>query len=417
MYVVSGDRACFVNAAERIGRRLCRDAIWHEGRCGWLGWSMEPHAGQWASVYRAVVGDLYGGTSGIGLFLAKLYHVTEDRIVRRTAEAAFAQALTTVDRLAASGEYGFYSGLSGIAWACREAGMLLDNDFLTAQGDAALLAAANIAPNRLRVDVINGSAGLILALIAVGRSRDELLAAAVRHGEHLVDLAVRAEHGWSWDTLGMPNERHLLGFAHGASGIACALAALAKTVGPERFLAAARGGLRYERNYFRPAEGNWPDLRSFVQPVAGNAAPCMLAWCHGAPGIGFARLQIGQLMPDETGVFGEAETAIATTLRALSNAGIGNLSLCHGDGGNADMLLLAADLFNRQELRDQVEAVGLRAMDRFEAPDLPWPCGVPNAGETPSLMLGLAGIGYFFLRLYDSKTNASVMLPGGCFKV
>jgi len=38
------------------------------------------------------------------------------------------------------------------------------------------------------------------------------------------------------------------------------------------------------------------------------------------------------------------------------------------------------------------------------------PCGVVSGGETPNLMLGTAGIGYFYLRLYDSSAVPSVLL-------
>jgi type 2 lantibiotic biosynthesis protein LanM len=411
---VNADRSRFLDAAERIGRRLCRDALWSDGRCTWLGWAMESRSGQWVTAFRAMATNLYDGTSGIGLFLTRLAQLTGDPIIRATAEAALGQALTAVDPLLAAGEYGFYSGLSGIAWACREAGRLLDHEALAGRGEAALQLAGSIAPNQQRLDVINGSAGFIPFLLdaAAGGECDELLAAAVKHGEHLLNFAERTEQGWSWDTLGMPNERHLLGFAHGASGVACALAELARITGRPEFLGAAREALHYERSHFRPAEGNWPDLRSFVQPLPGGEQPCMLAWCHGAPGIGFARLRIRQLLPDEESILAEAETAVATTARALTGTGLGNFSLCHGDGGNADMLLAAADLLDRPELRQQVEAAALSALDRFEVHGLPWPCGVPNAGETPNLLLGLAGIGYFFLRLYDSKTIPTVLLPG-----
>ena len=40
----------------------------------------------------------------------------------------------------------------------------------------------------------------------------------------------------------------------------------------------------------------------------------------------------------------------------------------------------------------------------------PWPCGVMSGGETPNLMLGTAGIGYFYLRLYDAAAVPSVLL-------
>jgi len=412
---VSKDRTCFLDAAERIGRRLCRDAVWADERCNWLGWAMEARAGQWVTAYRAMGSLVYDGTSGIGLFLARLAHLTGDPIIRTTAMAALAQALTAVDPLRAN-EYGFYSGLSGIAWCCIESGMLLGHDELVARGRMAMLHAARITPHPQRLDVINGSAGLIPALLRAAEhgQREELLESAVRHGEHLVHMKARTEQGWSWDTLGMPNERHLLGFAHGASGIAYALAMLAAASGRQSFFDAAREALRYERAHFRPAEGNWPDLRSFVQPGPTGEPPCMLAWCHGAPGIGFARLLLHRLLPDEPAVPKEAEIAIRTTAATLGEAapGIGNFSLCHGDGGNADLLVLAAGLLDRPELRQIAEAAGNRALDRFEEAGMPWPCGIPNAGETPNLLLGLAGIGYFFLRLYDSRQTPTVLLPG-----
>ena len=211
----------------------------------------------------------------------------------------------------------------------------------------------------------------------------------------------------------MPNERHLLGFAHGASGIACALAALGRAAGRADFVAGAREAVRYERSHFRPAEGNWPDLRSFARPPQGAEPPCMVAWCHGAPGIGMARLRLHDLLPEEPALLEEALIAVRTTTAALTAAphGIGNFSLCHGDSGNADLLITAAGLLGGPELRGEAESVAIRAIGQFEEQGLPWPCGVPGAGETPNLFLGLAGIGYFLLRLYDSEANPTVLLP------
>ena len=92
-----------------------------------------------------------------------------------------------------------------------------------------------------------------------------------------------------------------------------------------------------------------------------------------------------------------------TTAAVLGQAspGAGNFSLCHGDGGNADLLILASDVLSRPALRREAENAVARALDRFEAMRSPWPCGVPGAGESPNLLLGVAGIGYFLLRLYD----------------
>jgi hypothetical protein len=62
-------------------------------------------------------------------------------------------------------------------------------------------------------------------------------------------------------------------------------------------------------------------------------------------------------------------------------------------------------------LRTEAEFAAVRALDRFEDAHAPLPCGVPNAGESPNLLLGLAGIGYLFLRLYDSSVVPTILLP------
>ncbi len=405
----------FLGAAAAIGRRLCRDAIWWEGRCSWLGWAMEPHGGQWVSAHRAMGATVYDGTAGIGLFLARLARLTNDPIIATTAEGALAQAISAVPDLKKAGEFGFYAGLAGVAHSCVASGHALEREDIVARGKAAMAACARLEPNPQRLDIINGSAGAIPAFLDAAEcfGREEFLEAAVRHGDHLVKVAARREKGWSWDTLGMGNQPHLLGFAHGASGIAYALARVGAAAGRRDFLDAAREGLRYERAYYREAEGNWPDLRSFVQAGPSGEPPCMIAWCHGAPGVGFARLALLRLLRDEATVQQEAEIAVRTTAATLGQAspGTGNFSLCHGDGGNADLLVFAAEVLGRPQLRKEAETTALRALDRFEDARAPWPCGVPSAGESPNLMLGLAGIGYFFLRLYDSSTAPTVLLP------
>jgi lantibiotic modifying enzyme len=48
-------------------------------------------------------------------------------------------------------------------------------------------------------------------------------------------------------------------------------------------------------------------------------------------------------------------------------------------------------------------------MERYARTGVSWPCGT-HSGETPNLMLGLAGIGYFYLRLAVPQVP-SVLLP------
>jgi len=49
-------------------------------------------------------------------------------------------------------------------------------------------------------------------------------------------------------------------------------------------------------------------------------------------------------------------------------------------------------------------------MERYEKESVPWPCGNHHDDGTPDLMLGLAGIAHFYLRLYDARKAPSVLM-------
>src|SRR6202140_1970224 len=64
----------------------------------------------------------------------------------------------------------------------------------------------------------------------------------------------------------------------------------------------------------------------------------MVAWCHGAPGIGLARIDSLKYMDDRE-TREEIQIALSKTLKSSSGM---NHCLCHGDLGNLDILLHAA---------------------------------------------------------------------------
>jgi lantibiotic modifying enzyme len=84
----------------------------------------------------------------------------------------------------------------------------------------------------------------------------------------------------------------LTGFSHGAAGVAYALLKLFAVTQQEEFLGAACEGIGYERSVFIPDVRNWPDLRKLVQVQEGIPISYVSGWCHGATGIGLARLGI-----------------------------------------------------------------------------------------------------------------------------
>jgi lantibiotic modifying enzyme len=181
--------------------------------------------------------------------------------------------------------------------------------------------------------------------------------------------------GCGWPTVG---GTPLAGYAHGAAGIAHALLALAAATGDDRFAVAARAGLAYERSLFDERAGNWPDLRLGPDSF-------MVAWCHGAAGIGLGRLASVPYLDD-----GAMRLDIDRALAATQRAGSGlSHALCHGDLGNLEVLLQAGQVSAARRW-----AAGVLASAR----DLGWQCATPFGLESVGLMTGLAGIGYGLLR-------------------
>ncbi|MGO9781820.1 MAG: lanthionine synthetase LanC family protein [Streptosporangiaceae bacterium] len=354
--------------------------------------------------YATLGPDLYGGTAGIAIFLAELTAATGGTDCRRTALGAIRHALAREPDLPPDLKLGLYSGTIGIALAAARVGSLLADDDLLERGLAMVRHPEGAGTE---FDLIGGRAGAIVGLLALQDLLGEpgLLERASRFGEELIGLAVKRARSWSWPLPGHPRARHLLGFSHGAAGAGYAFCELAHATKDEAFRDAAEKAFSYERRLFDAREANWPDLRA-AAPSAGRSASrsFMTAWCHGAPGIALSRLRAYEL----TAVSShrdEAILAVATTRRhvqAIAGSDAGNYSLCHGLCGNAEVLLHAESVLGAgwEDSKKLAVRVAETGIDGFARPGASWPCGT-KGGETPSLMLGLAGIGLFYLRLND----------------
>jgi lantibiotic biosynthesis protein len=412
----------FLETSFSIARRLCRDAIWAGDRCNWVGPSLEP-GGPWSIAQKSFGPDLYSGTSGTALFLASLLRYGEERIVRKTAEAALAQAFSRVDSIPTAARIGVYSGALGIAWVLITVGELLTCDEWRDRGISLVDRLARQDLQGQEMDLLSGLAGAIPVLLALSRryGRPDWAHTAVRCGEYLERAAVRSPEGWSWKTIEIPERdpsHNLTGFAHGTAGIGWALLELGSATGVPQFCEAAREAFRYERTHYSAEQENWPDFRDYLRPPGSSHAPAFsTAWCHGAPGIGLSRLRAWQLTGDAL-FRREAETALRTTVRMLEspNAANAGFSLCHGCAGNADLLLEASAVLDAPAYYNTAADVGSRGIEQYESQRLPWPCGVPGAGETKNLMLGTAGIGYFYLRLHALQTPTVLMIGSQAFE-
>jgi lantibiotic modifying enzyme len=402
----------FLDAATRIGERLCAEAI-HDGkRCTWFGASMEPVGGDWRQTRRTFSGDIYAGTAGVALFLAQLHQFRPSDVFRDTALAALEQALERAQNDAALPAGALYVGVFGIGFATAEAGAMLDAGDVVRRGLAvARRASEDNAPSNY--DIVSGAAGRIGALLRLHARFHEqwILDAAVAAGGQLIASAEQSAYGWSWGAGRSKYLAHnLTGYSHGTAGVALALLDLSAVTSNTAFRHAADEAIRYERSCFSPQLRNWPDFRRMPEQNDNDPFAYGYAWCHGAPGIGMSRLQAYRLTKQED-IRQEAAVALESTRSSMpAMAPEANFCLCHGAAGNAELFLQAFEVLGDDDSLAFAESIGRTGIERFAGAG--WPCGLDEAGEAPGLMVGLAGIGYFYLRLHGRNHVPSLLMIG-----
>jgi type 2 lantibiotic biosynthesis protein LanM len=416
----------FLSVAEGIGDQLCNQAFWLDSQCNWIGRSAEDidANGSLLLSNHSLGPDLYEGTSGIGLFLSYLYKYTHNERYYKVASGAISHALRHVKDIPDVSRFGFYNGRIGIAYAATQIG-ILNNDYTLCQ--SALVVLKDLIVDRRSdrhfMDVITGNAGAIPSLLSMYEVfRDEdLFEFALFLGEELLLSAVKEPANglsWSSEIKGLERTRHnLTGFSHGAAGIGYGLLELFRKSGDKRFMKAADQAFNYEDSWYSDQNNNWPDFRT----DSGNRKKdtqdnldYAITWCHGAPGIGLSRLRAYQILKDKKYLkdYMLAQKIIFKTIKDRITCNVmNNYCLCHGLFGICEPLVLdGATHFSDKKCLQLVKKIAFEAIDRHHSNGQnPWPCGI-QTGQTPGLMLGLAGIGYFCLRLYDIKKIPSILI-------
>jgi lantibiotic modifying enzyme len=402
-----------------LGRRIADQAIWHDKRCTWVGASLDVGRGaEMALTYVSLGPELYEGTSGVALFLGELAAITGDEQFRAVAMGAIFHAFARSAELGGTLDRALYSGRLGIAVAATAIGIALkSSQLLEAAAQMVKSPPRKIAPREF--DIMSGRAGAIYGLLWLSGKLGEpdLKEEALRLAWELAETAERSGKSGSnvsWAGEARTTVGNLLGFSHGASGAACALLEVATLTGQAELAAIAQQAFSYERCLFDARMGSWPDLRSNAGGTSGpSRQPSYpVAWCHGAAGIALARLRAYQLLKLSI-LKEEAETALETTFahtEAALRAQAGSYSLCHGLVGNAEILergyrVLGSSGVKWHRLAIEVATSGI---ERFARPGAPWPCGT-HVGETPGLMLGLAGAGMFYLQLYKPSIGSPLL--------
>ena len=409
------NRSELIALSKRIGDRLVRFAIQGaEGDSTWVGvtlanenrWTLTP-TGQ----------DMYSGSSGIGFFLGYLGYILNNEEYTSIAYGITQQFLNQLSQIdkssimnASVSNYrttiGAFSEIGGIISLLTHMGKLWNKDEYFEELVKSIEKLIPLIKQDKFLDIINGSAGLISCLYSLYKvvPSPTILKVVLECGNHLLNNFQDMNTGIGWMTTEMATQP-LTGFSHGVSGISWSLLRLFEMSGEEKFLKAAKEGIKYERSVFDKKSGNWRNLKKLEQELDEDSnSNSMVAWCHGGAGIGLSRLLARNYFED-VDVIDDELWKISELI--LSSGFLANQSLCHGSLGNLDILLQICHEIKVGNLEKKARQFKNSILQSIK--ERGFICGIPLGVETPGLMTGIAGIGYELLRLAYPDVIPSVL--------
>lgn len=389
----SGDR--YLNMARLIGDRLA--VLSFPGSYENNSWYSWKALGKEAGTMAAMGVDLYDGLCGMILFLAYLNKMTDVESYADIARGAYRTLAAQCREANAFDDLpGAYCGWGGVLYTITHLRQLWGDHVGEGLVRLALKKIRQYLSRGNEPDLLNGLAGAILSLLRYrdAEPRQPVLDLACACGDLLVDTAVPRLQGIGWTRPG-DGGPPLAGLSHGSAGIAWALAELAAATENPSYLNAAGQALLYERSLFDREIQNWIDIRvddNGKIHEAGSGTDTV-SWCHGAPGIGLARLSTMKFYQDD-----HFCTEINAAVQTTRDRGFGHTHcLCHGDMGNLELLLKAAHVMDNKTLEVEMFEQAERSIDSIISRGFRF--GVPVTREHPGFMMGMAGIGYQCLRL------------------
>ena len=348
--------------------------------------------------------DVFNGCGGISLFLAEYYRQTGTSTALDLAIGAN-QWCSSDDREGHS--RGLLFGKTGVAMAWLHLSLIVQEpDYLNyCSENAGILLKEDPGPV---TDLMGGEAsnGLFLIRLWQATSDRTYLDGAIRCAEWLRDQMVRDQlgcycpvhaHGnFQKPTTGSGSYDDLppySGVAHGIAGVAHFLILLHERTGDESWASLGVEILETLLHHAVPDKGglNWGRI------LGGKLDRCQ--WSHGSAGIGLVFLKASEVLGNPT-YYGIAMKCGETTYAYGDHRD--NATQCIGVSGSGELFI---ELFraSREEhwlnRANEFAAMALGHREKLPEGDA-WPTDEPGL-FSPDYMYGAAGIGHYFLRLWE----------------
>ncbi|MEJ7218950.1 type 2 lanthipeptide synthetase LanM family protein [Staphylococcus gallinarum] len=387
--VKSTDEKNVLKQIEQIADLILNSSLQHEysdKELIWIGLNMD---GINEENWKFSVSDLslYDGNTGIALFFAYLWKVTNNEKYKIAAYKTIKPILLIMEDLF-EGEkltIGAFEGVSSPIYVLHHLGKIFqDKDlidkcfYFTKQLDR------YIDLDRI-FDIVGGASGALLVILNLYEDFQEewIFNIAERLSNHIINNSIQTKEGIHWPRIGESSTPYI-GFSHGVTGILTALSSYYYYKPQKNIYELIKGGMHYEDSFFSAENCNWYSSHLNSYPIA---------WCHGSPGILLGRKIISENLESPKIIRDSFLKSYNSITHRENNS---NYSLCHGELGLLDILYNLQDLF---EVGDEVHNI----KENLFLSD------IEKQYKNYGLMTGLSGLGYGLLKTYFPNMIPSVI--------
>ncbi len=336
--------------------------------------------------FNTIQNSLYAGKIGVAIFLSMVSKHLKIKKYDKVVNTILNTEIENIAKTKNSIDISFSTGVTGLIHAL----LIIDPvKYMESAIDLSeFITYSNIDEDK-DFDIMRGTAGclnVMCHLYSISKSL-KVYRKCLLFGNHLINSRIKDRNSLKkcWNSIsGNP----LTGFSHGASGIGLSLLRLYEISGIKKYKDAFYEAIKFENFYYNVSEKNWQDLRYSDEKYHNS-------WCHGASGIGLARIAAYRILKDDILLKDISNAIGATKDMKLLNSD----HYCCGNIGRIDFLLEASELLDDKHLKylcsNYIKSIIAKKnkvgyYQTYQNPNL--------SIENPSLFRGTSGIGYTLLK-------------------
>ncbi len=254
-------------------------------------------------------------------------------------------------------------------------------------------------------DFLSGDTANMMALLLAHELTgiQRYLAIAETLGERLVKGCQLKDGPWRGGFSTSASDNPVVGFAHGASGVAYALYRLSERVGAKAWIVESiHDALAFERRMLDPDKGVWKSIWN------GKEAQLIHGWCNGPAGIGLARIELlrSSLPLDKDFLLQDLDTAFNFLAQNYTAAH----HMCCGEASVILFLLECAEFDGERYPSSAADAHAGKLLDHYDEHGWFRLQSLNSRPIVPGFLDGVSGIGFTLARYCQTPITFNPLL-------